>query len=286
MRNDLRDGARHARASEEFRPLATAGDGMTRVALITGAASGIGEAVARRLRDEGTQVMMADINADRLDSLAEDLGDPKAVDAVVTNVSIVADCERAVSRTIERFGRLDLVVTSAGVALSGPSDAMTESDWDRVMDVNLKGVFFVCRYAIPELERSGGNIVIIASELGLHGGSRAAIYCASKGGVVNLTRALALELAPLGVRVNAVCPADVDTPMTHAAALLHRGDDPEAFRRSVLARYPQRPPRFIRAEEVAELTAFLASDRAAAITGGSFPIDFGITAGIIRPAES
>jgi NAD(P)-dependent dehydrogenase (short-subunit alcohol dehydrogenase family) len=156
---------------------------------------------------------------------------------------------------------------------------MTEGDWDRVVDVNLKGTFFMCRHAIPALEASGGCIVNISSDAGLWGNKEAAIYCASKGGVTVLTKALAVELAPRGVRVNAVCPGDVDSPMIRYQAETFGGGDPGRYLADLLAAYPQRPARFIRPDEVAELVAFLCSERATPITGAAISIDFGLTAG-------
>jgi NAD(P)-dependent dehydrogenase (short-subunit alcohol dehydrogenase family) len=262
----------------------TAGDG-ERVALVTGAASGIGRATAARLRTDGVRLVLADVDAEKLRQCLADLGDSDVARMVVTDVRAVADCEKAVAEAIDAFGRLDVLVNSAGVGSDGPSDTMTEQAWDWMLDVNLKGTFFMCRYAIPALERTGGNIVNIASDLGLQGGVEAAIYCASKGGVVNLTKALAVELAARSIRVNAVCPADVDTPMTAAAAELKSHGDPGSYYREALKRFPQRVPRMVRADEVAELVAFLSSDRAEPITGVAMPIDFGVTAGTVRPSR-
>jgi NAD(P)-dependent dehydrogenase (short-subunit alcohol dehydrogenase family) len=137
----------------------------------------------------------------------------------------------------------------------------------------------LCRHAIPPLDASGGCIVNVSSDAGLWGNREAAIYCASKGGVTVLTKALAVELAPRGVRVNAVCPGDVDSPMIRYQAETFGGGDPEGYLAGLLAAYPQRPPRFIHPVEVAELITFLVSDRAAPITGAAISIDFGLTAG-------
>jgi NAD(P)-dependent dehydrogenase (short-subunit alcohol dehydrogenase family) len=138
----------------------------------------------------------------------------------------------------------------------------------------------MCRYAIPHLERTEGCIVNLSSDAGLVGTAETAIYCASKGGVSLLTRSLALELAPKLVRVNAVCPNDVDTPMLAGQARDYGGGDPEGYLRALLAKYPQRErARFIRPEEVAALIAYLASPEAAPVTGACIPIDFGSTAG-------
>jgi NAD(P)-dependent dehydrogenase (short-subunit alcohol dehydrogenase family) len=251
-----------------------------RVALITGGASGIGFATADRLQQDGLRLVLADVDAPGLERATASLTAAGATAlGVVTDVRSVADCERAVAAAVERFGRLDVLVNCAGVWVEGPTDVMTEADWDRVVDVNLKGTFFMCRHAIPALEASGGCIVNISSDAGLWGNKEAAIYCASKGGVTVLTRALAVELAPRGVRVNAVCPGDVDSPMIRYQAETFGGGDPEGYLADLLAAYPQRPPRFIRPDEVAELVAFLCSVRATPITGAAISIDFGLTAG-------
>jgi NAD(P)-dependent dehydrogenase (short-subunit alcohol dehydrogenase family) len=249
------------------------------VALITGAASGIGLATAERLARDGVRIALADIDEPALERAVAGVGGEGQAAGIVADVRSVADCERAVAEAVGRFGRLDILVNCAGVWTEGPTDTMTEADWDRVVDVNLKGTFFMCRHAIPPLDASGGCIVNVSSDAGLWGNREAAIYCASKGGVTVLTKALAVELAPRGVRVNAVCPGDVDSPMIRYQAETFGGGDPEGYLAGLLAAYPQRPPRFIHPVEVAELITFLVSDRAAPITGAAISIDFGLTAG-------
>ena len=252
-----------------------------RVVLITGGAGGMGRATAERLLAQSDAVVIADISGEGLLSAVADLaGDGRTIDAAQVDVSIVADCERMVEETFDRHGRLDVLVNAAGVWDEGPSVDMTEARWDRVLDVNLKGTFFACRFAIPHLERSEGCIVNISSDYGLVGGPGTALYNASKGGVCLLTRSLALELAPKGVRCKAVCPGDVDTPMLHGQARDHGGGDPHGYLDDLLAHYPQgERRRFIRPQEVAALIAFLASAEATPITGACIPIEFGITAG-------
>jgi NAD(P)-dependent dehydrogenase (short-subunit alcohol dehydrogenase family) len=250
-----------------------------RVALITGGASGIGAATADRLARDGVRLVLADIDSAGLDRATERLGGADRALGIVTDVSAFADCERAVGDAVERFGRLDILVNCAGVWVEGSTDTMTEADWDRVIDVNLKGTFAMCRHAIPALEASGGCIVNVSSDAGLWGNKGAAIYCASKGGVTVLSKALAVELASRGVRVNAVCPGDVDSPMIRYQAETFGGGDPDKYLADLLAAYPQKTPRFIRPDEIAELIAYLCSERAAPITGAAISIDFGLTAG-------
>jgi len=175
--------------------------------LVTGGAGGMGLAIARRFAREGARIALADLSAERLAAVAL-----PGVLRIQADVAKVADCERLVAEALAAHGRLDLLVNAAGIWVEGPSAAASEADWDRCLDINLKGTFFCCRAALPTLLASGGQIVNIASDAGLQGSAGAAIYCASKGGVVLLTKALALELAPQGVRVNALCPADPARP--------------------------------------------------------------------------
>ena len=245
---------------------------MARVVLISGGAGGIGRATGERFASAGDVVVFADRSQAALAAVSGD--------TIVADVTSVADCERMIAETVDRHGRLDVLVNCAGVWVEGPTAEMTEQHWDRTIDVNLKGTFFACRYAIPHLERTEGCIVNLSSDAGLVGTVETAIYNASKGGVSLLTRSLALELAPRGVRVNAVCPNDVDTPMLAGQARDYGGDDPDGYLTALLANYPQKErSRFIRPEEVAALIVYLASPEAAPITGACIPIDFGSTAG-------
>ncbi len=253
-----------------------------RVALITGAAGGIGRATAARFLRDSWALGLCDADATRLSEAHASL-DPQGsyqILEIAADLRSVTNCERAVQSAEEWMGRLDCVINAAGVWTEGPSDEATEDEWDRVLDINLKATFFVCRYAIPALERAGGLIVNLSSDAGLMGNKGAAIYSASKGGVTLLTRALAVELAARGVRVNAICPGDVDTPMIHYQANTFGKGDPEGYFRDLLAHYPQGArARFIRPEEIAALIAYLASPEAAPITGACISIDFGLTAG-------
>lgn len=250
------------------------------VLLVSGGAGGIGSATAQRFASGGWRVVATDRDPKGLARLKQALGD--AVVATPTaDLSRVADCHAAVESGAAAAGRIDCLVNAAGLWTEGPAEATLEADFDRVMGVNLKGLFFLSAAAIPHLVKTGGSIVNLSSDAGLQGNTGAAVYCASKGGVSNLTRALALELAPRGVRVNAVCPADVDTPMLRYQAESFGGGDPDAYRNKLLAGYPQgERARFLRADEVAELIFFLAQPAAAGITGANLSIDFGLSAGI------
>ena len=248
-----------------------------RVALITGGASGIGAATAERLGRDGTRLVLADIDAEGLEEAAARLGGPDRALGVVTDLRSFADCERAVATAVERFGRLDILVNCAGVWVEGPTDTMTEADWDRVVDVNLKGTFAMCRHAIPALEATGGCIVNVSSDAGLWGNKGAAIYCASKGGVTVLSKALAVELAERGIRVNAVCPGIIDTPMQDAvleeiSAL--RGTTAQALSDARTATVPMR--RGATPEECAGAIWFLLSDDSSYVTGEALNVSGGL----------
>ena len=243
---------------------------MASVALITGAAGGIGGTTMRRFVAGGWLVAAVDVKAvdpgDNILPIAADLTD-------------VDQCRRAVADAAQWTGRLDAVINAAGVWTEGPSVETTEAEWDRVVDLNLKGLYFVSTAAIPHLTVTRGCIVNMSSDAGIQGNAGAAVYCASKGGVSNVTRALALELAPTGVRVNSVCPGDVDSPMLRGQAAA--SPDPAAYLARLLAGYPQgASARFIEPAEVAELIWFLCQPSAAAITGANISIDLGLSAGI------
>jgi NAD(P)-dependent dehydrogenase (short-subunit alcohol dehydrogenase family) len=249
--------------------------------LITGGSGGMGRAIVERFLAEGANLAVADINSQRLGELERDMKAGGRLLAIPTDVTRVADCERMVKATVDRFGGLDVLVNGAGVWAEGPSDEATESEWDRTLDINLKGTFFACRYAIPALEKTSGTILNIASDAGLIGNAGAAIYCASKGGVVLLTKALARELAPRGIRVNAICPCDVETPMLKYQADTYGEGNPKAYFDKLLSIYPQGGrARFVRAEEVAEFLFQIASPKLTPITGAALSMDFGTTAGL------
>ena len=250
---------------------------MARVVLITGGAGGMGRAIAARFLADGDTVMLADRTDEALAEAAARLGE---VETVTADVTVVDDCERMVAGTVERLGGIDVMVCTAGVWVEGPTADMTEEQWDRTIDVNLKGTFFACRFAIPALIASQGSIVAISSDYGLVGGPGAAIYNASKFGVNGIVKSLALELAPHGVRVNSVCPADVETPMLAGQARDYGGGDEAAYLAALKSTLPQGDrARFIRADEIAAAVAFLASDQAAPITGVCLPVEWGVTAG-------
>jgi NAD(P)-dependent dehydrogenase (short-subunit alcohol dehydrogenase family) len=247
--------------------------------LIAGGSGGMGRAIAARFIADGASLYLCDINRRALEEAVSALG--AAATAIETDVTQVADCARAIDAAVASTGRLDLLINAAGIWTEGRSEAATEAEWDRIVDVNLKGTFFMCRYAIPHLEKTGGGIINISSDAGVIGSKGAAIYCASKGGVNLLTKSLARELAARGIRVNAICPCDVDTPMIEYQANTFGGGDPEGYKRALLSIYPQGArARFATPAEIAAFVHFVASPEAAPITGACLSIDFGTTAGI------
>jgi NAD(P)-dependent dehydrogenase (short-subunit alcohol dehydrogenase family) len=252
-----------------------------KVVLITGASSGIGYETASLFLEKGARVFLNGRDEQKLAKAVEALkNSPGKAVILPGDVARVDHCEDMLyAIEMDRCG-LDLLVNAAGVWIEGKTDTMTEENWDTTMDINAKGTFFMCRYAIPLLEKSGGSIVNVSSDSGLVGNNEAAVYCASKGAVTLMTKAMAVELAPRGIRVNAVCPGDVETPMLEKACREYGGGDHEAYYRSLLEHYPQgEKARFTQPREVAEAIIFLASPSVKAITGACLSIDFGLTAG-------
>jgi NAD(P)-dependent dehydrogenase (short-subunit alcohol dehydrogenase family) len=203
------------------------------------------------------------------------LGDSDRLVAAPGDVSSVAGCEAVVAAAVEGLGGLDILVNSAGVAFFLPLEDSDEAVWDATLDTNLKGTFFCMRAAAGPLRDSGGNIVNVASDAGLIGEKGLSVYCASKGGVVNLTRAMALELAPT-VRVNCVCPGYVDTDMVRRDGI-DQADDPQAAEQAIVDYAPLK--RISKPAEIAKAITYLAGEDALFITGSALQIDGGSTAG-------
>jgi len=249
-----------------------------RVAVVTGAAGGIGAATALELAAEGARVVVADVQpGDATVDAARRLG----ADAVFVpcDVSDQVAVDAMVAAAVERFGRLDVLVNNAGV--SGGSTLAHETDvetWSRTLAVNLTGPFLCTRAAMPHLLASRGRVVNIASTYGLIGAPTAPAYCASKGGLVNLTRQLAVDYGPLGVRVNAICPGYIDTDMGGGRAALgpQQAAVAQARREEAAARQPI--GRQAQVEEVARVAVFLASDDSSFMTGSVVTVDGGCTA--------
>ncbi len=245
----------------------------SKAALVTGASSGIGLAVARRLAGDGYSVMAAGRDAARTSGLGSDL---PSIRTWVGDLTSPEACERLVDACIEAFGRLDVLVNNAGIYHIANAEQTTDEIWHQTLAINLTVPFFLSRAAMPQLRRCKGAIVNIASDWGLVGGRDGVAYCASKGGLVLMSKAMALDHAADGVRINAVCPGDVETPMLYRSGATHGLDEQSALGE---ANAGSRTGRVTTPAEVAALVAFLASDDAAQITGAAIPIDGGNTAG-------
>lgn len=248
-----------------------------KVAIVTGAAGGIGAAVATALAAEDCAVALADRDAGGVDEAAVKLEATGAqVLAVAGDIASAADVSRLVVSTVEHFGGVDLLVNNAGVVIYGEAPEFGEADWDTVLGTNLKGQFLMAKHAIPEMrKRGGGAMVNICSVQALASQRRVPAYAASKGGVLALTRALALDHAGDGIRVNSVLPGSVRTPMLLRAAR-EVGDSPE----EAIAKWGRVHPqgRVVEPEEVASVVLFLLSDEASAVTGAGYTVDGGLSA--------
>ncbi len=248
-----------------------------KVALISGGASGIGRATAHAFAGAGAAVAVVDSDAGGGKAVAREItgGGGRAL-FVHGDVGESSECRRAVDQTVAAFGALNILINSAGVIRRASLPETSEEDWDRVMTVNVKSIFLLSKYAIPVMASAGGGVIInLASGWGLAGGRRAAAYCASKGAVVQLTKAMAIDHGPENIRVNCICPGDTDTPMLRTEAE-QLGQPIEEFLRDAA----KRPlGRIVRPEEVAQAALYLASDAAAAITGIALVVDGGGLAG-------
>jgi len=244
-----------------------------KIAVVTGAASGLGAETARRLAAEGAFVMLTDRDQSGAD-VAAAIGE--RADFVLHDVTDEAEWAAVVSKTLERFGRPSILVNNAGIA-SGGLELLTHSfdDWRRILSVNLDGVFLGLRHFGPVMAaKGGGSVINLSSILGKVGLPGAAAYCASKGGVIMLTKAAALEWAPLGIRVNSVHPGFIDTPMV--AGALHAAENGTEMRDRLIAAHPM--ARFGIPREIADAVVFLASDESSFMTGAELVIDGGYTA--------
>ena len=248
-----------------------------KVALITGAASGIGRATALLFAREGAAVALADLNTDggqRVVNQITKSGGRAFFEGI--DVTRGADCQRLVERAIREFGRIDILFNNAGIIRRATVLDLTEEDWDRVMAVNVKSIYLLSREVIPRMQKTGGGTIInAASGWGLTGGAKAAVYCASKGAVVLLTKAMAIDHGPQKIRVNCICPGDTDTGM-----LREEARQLEEENSNFLAEAAKRPlGRVGTPEEIAQAALYLASDASSFVTGTALVVDGGGLAG-------
>jgi NAD(P)-dependent dehydrogenase (short-subunit alcohol dehydrogenase family) len=249
-----------------------------KAALITGAGSGIGRRTAQRFAEEGAAVAVVDLDARSAEETAALIsGDGGHADAVGADVTNADDVQRMVEHAIAELGGLDVVINNAGVTIVGAAHDLDESDWDRELDVNLKSVYLVSRAAWPHLvARGGGSIASTASIAGIRAIPNDAAYCASKAGVIMLTKCMALDGAEAGIRVNCVCPGFVQTPMIDG--YFADQPDPEEARVAAVGLHPL--GRLGDPLDIADGFVYLASDEARWVTGTELIVDGGLTAGI------
>ena len=243
-----------------------------RSVIVTGGASGMGAACARLLSDAGASVVIVDLNGDAAVGVAAGIG----ATVVAGDVTASAFCEEAVAEAIDRNGRLDALVNAAGTIVRADALGTNDDDWHKQFRVNVDGTFFMSRAAVRAMRpRGGGAIVNFGSIWGGTGGQGHTAYCAAKGAVHNLTRAMALDHARDGIRVNAVAPGEVDTPMLRSAGRERPATDEEL---DAMAERTIPMARLAQPEEIARVVVFLASDEASYMTGAIVPVDAGYTA--------
>ncbi|MCB0910035.1 MAG: SDR family oxidoreductase [Propionibacteriaceae bacterium] len=244
-----------------------------KVAIVTGGGGGIGRATAVAFAAEGAKVVVVDINPDAAQATADQVTATGGTAlAAPADVSSEADIKAVVAATVDAFGTVDVVFNNAGIIRRTTVEDISVDDWDRVFAVNVRSIYLMCREVVPIMAAAGGGSIInTGSGWGLKGGGRAVSYCASKGAVVNLTRALAIDHGPQGIRVNSVNPGDVNTDMLrNEASQLHQ--DAQSF----LAEAAERPlGRMGEASEIAAAVVWLASDEASYVTGSALSVDGG-----------
>ncbi|MDZ7690764.1 MAG: SDR family oxidoreductase [Balneolaceae bacterium] len=242
--------------------------------IVTGAASGIGKAIAQRFINEEAYVLFTDLDGEKAKKAAEETGSANAHSHPL-DVTKASDFERAIKYIDETWGGLDVMINNAGFGVAAQTHETTQEEWNKVIDICLKGTFLGIKYAIPELKKgNGGAIVNISSVAAIVGVKERAAYCAAKGGVTSLTRAAAADYAGEGIRVNCIAPGTVDTPWVDR--IIQRYDDPEKARQAMKERQPH--GRLVSPEEVASMAVYLASDEAGSTNGAEMVVDGGWTA--------
>jgi NAD(P)-dependent dehydrogenase (short-subunit alcohol dehydrogenase family) len=241
--------------------------------IVTGAGSGIGRAIALRFAAEGARVIISDVDEEAATRVAAEAGGETLVRK--TDVTSTSEVETLVQTSVEEWGGLDVMVNNAGIGVAGTTTVTTEEDYERVMDVCLRGTFLGMKHAIPAIRDSeGGSVINMSSVAALVGIADRAVYSAAKGAILAITRAAAIDHVEEGVRVNCIAPGTVDTPWIGRITAGY--DDPEEARRNMQARQPH--GRLVTPEEIAAMAAYLASDESASVIGACMVVDGGVTA--------
>jgi NAD(P)-dependent dehydrogenase (short-subunit alcohol dehydrogenase family) len=246
-----------------------------KVSLITGGGTGIGRGTALAFAREGAKVAVAGRRMDKLQEVVSEIraAGGEAI-AVACDVSRAVDAQNAIRKTVEAFGKLDVLVNNAGVLSVSTIEEIAEDEWDRLIGANLKGPFLMCRAALPEFRKAGGGAIVnVGSVLGLVAMKKRAAYCASKGGVTLLTKAIAIDHGHENIRANCICPSIVETELV---SQLFNTPDGDRVKRERLATIPL--GRMGRPADIAELAVYLASDESSWLTGAAIPLDGGLTA--------
>lgn len=242
-----------------------------KVVVITGGAGGVGQALVRLFAAEGARLMISDINADGCQAMVEQARELGAeADCLAGNLREKEYCEAVIARAVERFGGVDILLNNAGIIPRGTIEETTDDMWFTAMDVNLNAAFFLCRAAIPHMKKRGGGAIVNTSSVwGTHPGPGHVAYCTSKGAVAAFSQNLGRDCAPFGIRVNAVCPHEINTPMIRTG-FERRGLDPDKAVEELNRTVPL--GRIAEPEDIADVIAFLASDQARYVAGATLEV--------------
>src|SRR5580658_4367702 len=246
-----------------------------KVAIVTGAGTGIGRACALAMAREGARLALVGRRHERLQHLADEIGDSAQAITIAADVSKKADIENLLARTVARFGSINVLLNNAGVLHIGTAEQITPEQWDETFNVNVRGLWLLSRAALPAMRKAGGGSIInMASVLGINGARNRAAYAPSKGAVVLLTKCMAIDHGTEHIRVNAICPSFVETDLT--AAVISKAPDPASVRSERIGVHPM--GRLGQPEDIAGMAVYLASDESAWVTGSVFPVDGGYLA--------